>query len=75
MTTIKMLIDQAAPNTAVIFNGHEPRLLGMLNVCPATAADARRKVDPILLSQQLSATFISLGEYTPTGAKFVVAHG
>ncbi len=74
MATFHSLIAEAAPRVAIIFNGRPPRLLGTLDRLP-DAAGARTRVDTLLIAAGLSAAFISVAEYAPTGARFVVAHG
>jgi hypothetical protein len=70
--TIARLIDEVAPKIAVIFAASEPRLIGTLTSAP-TAAAIKAPVDAILLSQQLSATYISRA--TCHDRLFVAVHG
>lgn len=56
--------DDALP---VIFNGVEPRFIGRANSLTA--------VDLLLISQRLTARYLSTAVEADTGIKFFVAHG
>ena len=68
---ITKLIDEAAPRIAVVFSGEVPRLIGTLETAESATA-IKPLVDSMLLSQGLSATYISRA--TCRYRDFVVAH-
>ena len=69
---IMELINEAKPNVAVVFFGSKPRLIGTLPAAES-AESVKTLVDVMLLSQQLSATYVSIA--TCHDARFVAAHG
>ncbi len=70
---ISGLITRAAPKVAVVFMGREPRLIGTLDEIPDGASQVKDRVDTMLFSQSLSATFISIAVIN--GKKCIVVHG
>lgn len=66
------IADRAAPGTAVIFNGAQPREIGALAYV-ASAEAVRPAVDAMLIAAGLSATYVSA--VACLGRFVVIAHG